>query len=235
MMRRALVALCVVATPATAGPCMVRQLVPQAMTPRDTVIEDGGGVMIDAGLGDDPGGVRLPDVTRQPGWRFRDGAKLVVPTIEALAPGLSVYRLPAAGASLVLENDKHVEIARVKRSPDRGAALLPAPMPTSIEWERRTSFRSSTDMVTVHLIAPAPAHAAVMIIYGPDKVARSWGLVTRGAKDVVAYESGGRCSMTVPGNTTSNAGDHITVAWVDASGRVSAPSRELEVTAAKTP
>jgi hypothetical protein len=214
---------------------MVQQLVPQSMTSQGTVIEDGGGVMVHAGLGEDPGGARLPDVTHQTAWRFRDGTKLVAPTIDTIAPGLSVYRLPATGANLVLENDKHVAITRVTRSADRGAALLPAPMPTSIDWERRTSFRSSTDLVTVHLIAPAPAHAAAMIVYGPDKVARSWGVVTRGGKDVIAYETGGRCSMAIPGNTSSNVGDHVTVAWVDASGRVSAASRDLEVTAAKTP
>lgn len=214
---------------------MVQQLVPQSMTPADTVIEDGGGVMVHAALGDAQGNERLPDVTHQTAWRFRDGTKLVAPTIETIAPGLSVYRLPPAGAKLVLETDKHAEITHVKRSADRGAALLPAPMPTSIEWERRTSFRSSTDLVTVHLIAPAPAHASAMIIYGPDKVARSWGVVTHGNKEVVAYASGGRCSMAIPGNAPSNLGDRVTVAWVDASGRVSAASRDLEVTAAKTP
>jgi len=234
-MRQLIVAVCLVAAPASAGPCAVRELSPQSMTAPDTVIEDGGGVMISAGLTDLPSTERLPDVTRQPGWRFRDGTKLVEPTIETIAPGLSVYRLPATGSNLVLENDKHVEISHVKRSADRGATLLPAPMPTSIEWERRTSFRSSTDLVTVHLIAPAPAHAAAMIIYGPDKTARSWGVVTRGGKDVVAYESGGRCSMTIPHTSASNVGLHVTVAWVDASGRVSAVSRDMEVTAAKTP
>ena len=234
-MRSLVIAACLVSVRADASPCNLRELTPRSMTPPDTVIEDGGGVMINAGTADLQTSERLPDVTRQPGWRFRDGTKLVEPMIVTIAPGLSVYRLPATGANVALETDKYFEIARVKRSSDRGAALLPAPMPTSIEWEHRSAFRSSTDVVTVHLIAPVPPHAAAMILYGPDKVARSWGIATAGGKDVVAYSSGGRCAMPIPGFTGSNTGDHVTVAWVDASGRVSAVSRDLEVTAAKTP
>jgi hypothetical protein len=225
-----LVAVIAPSTPAGAGACAVMDPSAMPVTLKDAVIEDGGGVIVGIGYtGEKSSGGS--EVVTQPGWRFRDGGKLVAPTIDKIAPGLAVYRLPASKTqTYVLENDKHIAIVAVRRSKDRDAAVLPAPMPTGAEHATFVSPRDRSESVTLHLIAPAPRGALALVVYGPDGAPRSFGPVADNAKDVVVYRSRGRCELAVPGEVATHAGERITVAWLDASGRLSATSRAIEIT-----
>jgi hypothetical protein len=215
--------------PANAGECAVMDPTATPVTLNDSVIEDGGGVVV--GIGFTGQKTHGGDIVTQPGWRFRDGGKLVAPTIDKIAPGLAVYRLPASmSQTYMLENDKHAAVVTVRRSKDRDAAVLAAPMPTGGEHMAVVTPRDRSDFVTVHLIAPAPRGAMALVIYGPDGTPRSFGPVPDNAKDVVVYRSRGRCALDVPGEVATHVGDHVSVAWLDLSGRLSARSRAIEIT-----
>jgi hypothetical protein len=232
-MRLAIALVVALATPAVAGPCAISGLVATPVTLIDTTIEDGGGIIVAAMPG--PYSQRKPgdDVLRPPSWRLRAGKALVSPTIDVVAPGLAVYRLPAGDGAVSLVDGTQT-IVTVRRSADRGASVLPAPMPTSVEVEHTTGFRGSqNERVLVHLIAPAPRGAVVMIAYGADGKVRSWGPLQQDAREVVVYTSAGRCQTPQPEIVASQVGDRITVAWLDLSGRLSARSGEVEVVAAK--
>jgi hypothetical protein len=214
---------------------------PHVVTPRGTVIEDGGGVLVgtdvDSKNHEWKPGPRV-DPTIQPKWRFRSEHHVLAPTIEQLAPGLSVYKLPVTGDSLVLETEDHIAVVVVSRSPDRDAARLPPPMPTQISFAMSEGFRFTQMRVTVTLVAPAPRHATAMIAYRVDderRTAISWGPVVAGAKQIPVFSSRNMCVPGAPGEDAARAGSHVVVAWVDESGRLSAPSRELVVVPGKMP
>jgi len=92
--------------------CAVQTANAHVLTAANTVIEDGGGVLVmSTGFPD-----RQRDVAAQPGWRFVAGGKRVKPTIDVLAPGLDVYRLPDSTASeLVLETETHERLVVIRR------------------------------------------------------------------------------------------------------------------------
>src|SRR5438552_3741287 len=101
MVRLSLLALAVLVTPASAGPCAVPMQYPTPMLAPGAIAPDGGVlVMLSAGFG---GSMHGNGGLVQPSWSYKVGTKLVAPpAIHELAPGLAVYDLPAAGDSLAL-------------------------------------------------------------------------------------------------------------------------------------
>jgi len=229
------VAAVLVAPPVDAGPCAVPTIGAVSATKPNAVVQDGGGVIVTLGRVDGPSDevVRAPvsDVSRDD-WRFVDGGKLVKPTIDKIAPGLAVYRLPdSKSTSYVLETAKHTKIVSVKRALDRGTTVLPAPV---VVGGGQVDFPpmqrgGGGSVVTVHLVAPAPKGAFVLIAYGPDGVARSSGTPEPGSKDVSIWHTRDRCETEAPGTLPSSIGEKITVAWLDESGRLSAKSAPIEI------
>lgn len=229
--------------PVGAVPCPLPTLSATALTKPDAVIEDGGGVIValQSNFGQNVTGEEIPNtdpaitspnlVVRST-WRFRDGAKLVAPSIDKIAPGLAVYRLPTSSASAyVLETGAHKSMVAVRRSPDRDASKLGPPIVsggnlTTTEGGRR--FSSAT-FVSIHLPSLPPRGASLMIAYGADNVARSFGRVVGNSKDVTVWISGGGCTFPIPGEIATAVGDTITVAWLDESGRLSARSVPIEI------
>jgi hypothetical protein len=207
---------------------------PQVVTPEGTVIEDGGGVIVQAtGIPD-----KDKDAANQPGWRFVAAGKRLAPVIAPLAPGLAVYVLPqSTDDNLVLESDKHEREISIRRSSTRDAARLPMPVVASIDSLEDSSMpRFATATTTVHFPTPAPKGAFAVVIYGVDhhgdRTAYSFGTVREGDRDVVVYHSG-HCTFLPTGTKMPAAGEPVAVAWIDKSGRVSAPSKEIDVVTAK--
>jgi hypothetical protein len=236
----AAIAAVAIASPAVAMPCPVSGLEAKVMTPADAVIEDGGGIIVRAvtGANYDP---KSHDVLHPASWRLVDGrARDAIGAraseraggliVEVVAPGLAVYRVPAgSGAVSLVDGDR--TLVTVQRSPDRDASLLPAPMPVWIGWSQdRHAFRGMRAVrIFARLIGPAPRGAVAMVAFGADGKARSWGDVSANATDVVVFASPGPCQFPAEGVVESRPGEQITVAWLDASGRLSARSAPVEI------
>ena len=54
------------------------------------------------------------------------------------------------------------------------------------------------------------------------------------AGEVASYRTPGRCQVQVPGFTETPPGSRVSLAWVDASGRVGAQSKPVVVTKGKS-
>jgi hypothetical protein len=234
MIRTAISIACLVAlgpTPARAK-CAFVEPAPHVLTPADTVIEDGGGVIVMA-----TGFARSDDdePEKQITWRFANAGKRLSPHLDQLAPGLVVYRLPASGLGYTLEDDKHTNLVTVKRSDTRNAPKLAPPVIRSADVSTTDHGRFTMTAVTVHLPTAAPTGAFAMVIYGVDangaRTARSWGLVRAGERDIMVFHQG-HCSFPPRGTVETHHGDSVAVAWIDRSGRVSDPSAAINVVVA---
>ena len=162
----------------------------------------------------------------EPVWSVRiDGRNDSASTkATTLAPGLVVYRaLPAAKRIAVLEG-KRIR-ARSSFTDSYGTALV-APQAARVLHEVDQELVGIK--VTVSMSAPAPVDAIAMIVYDARSRARTWAPVTAGATTVVVYNDI-LCRSVPSGTIEPSPGDKITVAWVDAAGRVSARSAPISV------
>jgi hypothetical protein len=215
-------ALLVAAPSIARADCDFSGLVPQVL-PTDAKVPADGGVLVAA---QPKGGSALGsgDVTVQRGWRFR-GIK-ASPTIDVLAPGLAVYRLPAGDGSIVLEDDKQAAVATVTPTKEKRARLA-APKVKAITFQHPVS-RRVMDQVVVELDGEPPAEAAALVIADAKGAPRSWGRVS--GRSVTAYASHS-CIALPNGTVMSKAGDQVVVYFVDNVGRKSDPTKPIAVTA----
>ena len=230
MLRYLVVATALLAPRVVDATCAVANPKPFVLTPPNTVIEDGGGVLVmSTGYPE-----RDRDVAAEPTWGFVAAGKRFKPTIDVLAPGLDLYRLPESSATeVVLESGTHARIVAVRRSGVRDATRLPAPVVQSIDTvEDFTDPRFESVVTTVHLPTPAPAGAAMLVIYRVDdrgvRKPIAFGAVRDGDREVIVYHSG-HCTVEPIGTELPAAGTRAVVAWIDRSGRASAPSKAIDV------
>ncbi len=191
----------------------------------DTAISQDGGILVAASR-EAQGPLDKGDVAVHLDWRFRGATGLVKPTIEMIAPGLAVYRLPATGP-IVLEDAKHSVVAKatgVAAAKERPAA----PRVTSIRYTNLLHRRSRT-MVTVTLDAAPPAGTVALVLADGKGVPRSWGFVTGAKVDVY---SSGDCVALPNGTLPSTSGDKVSVFFVDDAGRKSDASKVTTITPA---
>ncbi len=236
-MRALFVALVIASTPpAVAGPCAIRPLVPHAMTANGTELPPGGGVVValgDSAAWDAPA---QPDLTKT-GWSFVDGGKSIKPVIRILAPGLAVYE-PPAGTTTVKLSDGTRTLATHPRTAAK--PVLPAPEVTAVDVTRSLPVgprQSARDTVTAQLTGDRPVTAVAVILFAAGKPA-SWtsAFAYAGPKGPIElWHTAGRCETQIPGLVATRAGTKVTIAWVDASGRIGAISKELVVGTKQTP
>jgi hypothetical protein len=210
--------------------CAVASSKAFVLTPPNTVIEDGGGVLVMAtGYP-----VRDRDIAAEPTWAFVAAGKRIKPTIDVLAPGLDLYRLPESSATeVILESGTHARIVGVRRSVVRDASRLPAPVVQSIDTvEDFTDPRFGSVVTTAHFPTPAPAGAAMLVIYKVDdhgvRKPIAFGAVRDGDREVIVYHSA-HCTVQPAGTEQPIPGTRAVVAWIDRSGRTSAPSKAIDV------
>lgn len=197
-------------------------------TPANTTIPADGGIVVAAASGVDRD-MTKGDV-KQTGWRFRDGELLVEPTIDVIAPGLAVYRYPAAKGKLELEDDDHAVVATMAMTNDK-PALLAAPRVKKIVSTKSLGRRGST-IVEVVLDGAAPATAVAIVAVGANGRSLSFGTVAAGQK-LVIYEQQ-RCLLVSNGTIEPRAGERVTVFWVDAMGRKSPATKPIAITDTKS-
>jgi hypothetical protein len=176
---------------------------------------------------------RKPDEgeAAQPAWRLRDGTKVSKPAIVTLAPGLVVYRLPAGMVAAELHDGTIARATFSSMSAADAAKLAPlaAPAATRIATTTVSGTRGSSTTTIVSLTAPAPANALALVLYdAKTKRPLSYGLVVAGATEVNVHAQG-RCSALPNGTSIARPKTRAFVRWVDAHGRLSAPTKAIVV------
>jgi hypothetical protein len=219
-------AIVAVLAPASAhADCAMWGLAPKVVTPANAVVSSDGGIVVAAAA--EPRAELAPgDPAVQPGWRLRIGGSLVKPPIEQLAPGLAVYRVAAPNAfKLELENASHEIVATVRPARNAGDALA-APKPKRV-WFEALKHRRGGTRVGVELDGAAPAHAIALVLADGNGTPRSWAL-TDGGATLYPYITGD-CRALPNGTLPSNAGDQVTVFWIDDAGRKSPASKPITI------
>jgi hypothetical protein len=140
-----------------------------------------------------------------------------------------VYRLPAAAGDATLLDGTNViaKVTTIRTQP----AQLTAPKVKGVRHEKTIGRRASA-YTMVALDGAVPEGVVAMVLADAKGKARSFGLVSKDAKEVTVYAHP-RCGV-VPNNTVeSKVGDKVTLFWVDANGRRSPASRAVTVTGKK--
>ena len=223
MLKLAALAAFVVSAPSiAAGDCAFSGLAPQVLAAEASVPPDGG-ILVGA-LPKPDGSLDPGDAAVQRGWRFR-GVK-AKPTIDVLAPGLAVYRLPASDVSVVLENDKQAVVATTRGTKDKRAPLA-APKVKAISYQQHVS-RRMTEQVIVELDGEPPPNAVALVIADAKGTPRSWGRIN--GRAVTAYASHS-CIALPNGTVGSKTGDQVILYFVDGAGRKSDATKPIAITA----
>ncbi len=205
--------------------CAMVAIVAKPITPVNTAIAPGGGILV--GLTHDGRGGTVPNV-EQPTWRIKQGGKTTEPKIKLLAPGLAVYEITGDGSLLDAKGKTLVAVKGGKQLPALATPTLKAAVLITDDGENMRWGVSST--LEIETVADAPAGVIGVIIYQAGKPL-NW-LVKAGSR-VGTFRSGGHCANDLPGTSLPIFGGEITVAWFDGSGRVSAPSAALAIKVTK--
>ncbi len=197
----------------------VTGLAPSIASPSGFDLPPDGGIVVGAFGADVP----LPtgDPAVQSGWRIRTDAGPETPRMVTLAPGLVAYRSAARSGRIELENDQGESLAWVSAT-RRKQPMLAAPDPTAAE----VVFGGGTVRIGVELATKAPKEAIALVLADSKGTPRSWSLVQRGSTQQHAYAQN-RCQVVPNGSVLSQAGEQVTLFWVDNAGRVSRASKPI--------
>ncbi len=218
------------------------------LTTRNTFLPTDGGILV--GWTYDTNAVPTPsgDASDQPTWRMiankksvKDKAKIKLTRI-ALAPGLSMYRLPAAVGKLTLTNGKGKVLGTFSDDPTADPNTMPAPALASIQLSSTPNFRGSSQHVQANISAAPPAQAVAVIVYvvGKTKAAPVAVSFVRipdthdTLMNIEVFEDAGHCGILQPGSRSPLAQEKVALAWVDAFGRLSPRSAAVAAVAAVT-
>jgi hypothetical protein len=234
-MRLALLALTLlVPLDAVAGPCVSHEATSVTLSPRDVKLPADGGIIVASstiGLGGEGGSADAMN----PSWRFRGANDTEYkPQLVRLAPGLVSYRPPADAVGPLALAAGNISLRTLERSTAEEATLKP-PIVVRVRAKTTASKPSSpgTTMVYVDLKAKPSKDAFALVLFAVAKdgtlTPRSWGLVSDDAKSFNVYQSPGRCEPRIPGVEATGSGEKVQIAWVDAKGRLSPPSKTITV------
>lgn len=201
-----------IASTASAAPCPVIENIPKPLTKSGAAIADGGGIVV-ALVPQQGSADTAPKLAT---WKL-DGKPVV---IDHLAPGLDVVKITKA-ATLT-------DGAKLKLAVTKGAAapVLDAPKVDGIRRDAPANSRHPYVITHATFTSDAPATAVAVIVFDDKGAARSWGAQV--GKDAAVYARGG-CNQLVEGTTDSNVGDAVTLAYVDASGRIGKKSAPITI------
>ncbi len=165
-------------------------------------------------------------------WKLRVKGKSTAAIPAVLAPGLVVYRPPAAAASYEVLDAAQKRLGKAKVMM-KEAELLPAPAVKAI-ISGETRGRHTSVFVSVEL-SSAPPKAAIALVVGPAKgSAHAWGVALPESSSISVYSTQGGCVSTFPdGTVISQPGDRLVAFWVDAYGRRSRVSPMVVVEKAR--
>jgi hypothetical protein len=218
-----------VAAPAHAGPCKYhhdRGFLPEVLTPDKATLDPLGGVVVaaesvqlDRAVDGDP---TLQD------WRFSDGTHDVVGKRTVIAPGLISTAPVGLGDTLEFHNPDGSRVIELRYRTPADRAALPAPKVESVIYANTNLGIMLRELTTAKLAAPAPAGAIALVVYAGG-TARSWVAVSDPPRLDVSVYAVDDCVRQIPGTIATRGGDRITLAWVDATGHVSAHTPTIVV------
>ena len=183
---------------------------------------DGALVVADEGLAD---GDNAP-ILKPADWKLAAGGKTIDPVKEAVAPGLSLVRLPPkVGTAKVMQGKKVVgSLTLTQQVP----AKLVAPAVTGLVFTSRPG-RLAFESLEIKLATPVPAGTIAVVIADKTGTGRSFELVKAGAKTAYGFTRG-RCESHPEGTVLSMPGDEVVVFYVDKHGRKSPSTAPIKVT-----
>jgi hypothetical protein len=222
-------------TGSAAADCALIGLEAKVITKPNVEVWPDGGVVVMAApkMG---GKLEKGDAAINKSWRFKGSD--AEPTFVSIAPGLAVIRPPkdasgrAMGGELV---DGKTSLISVKLASKKLPALG-APVVKKITHQQQVNRRTSA-RVTVELDS-VPATAIALVLFDAKGTPRSFGTinvpdpiggVAPPPNTVWAYAHH-ECRALPNGTVPSNAGDVVTVMFVDETGRVSPPSKPFTIT-----
>lgn len=221
--------------------CAMPRLTHQVITHPGDAIPAGGGILVGWTTDSDWDKPRTTDDPAAKGtWRLRRGKAAVKTRLEALAPGLAVYRpekVRRGKQVYVLVGDAGATLGKFTFS--GGASAVPAVAPgvtavTTTTQPARIRGRHVTTTVTLDAAPPADAHALVVRVAGGAAIA--WGpVVDRAATTITVFDDDGRCEVHPPGMRAVRDGEAIEAVWVDRFGRTSAASAAVTASATQAP
>jgi len=218
----ALVVGAVITAPASvhAGACAPQEIPTRALTRPGAELAKGGGVV-----------VAMESAAKAPAMTF--GKTAAVKTV--IGAGLVMYSPPAGTGSIALQlNGK--DLVRVRRAGD--LKVVAAPKLGAVTYYSSTSRRGMYVSLAVEIAGALPPGIVAVAVFDDNGTLRSWGDVSevpppeRGVKtqQVNVYASGS-CVVQPDGFAPSAAGDKVQVAYIDASGRISAKTAAIVVAA----
>lgn len=227
-MRWLLVTAIVAATSTTAAsePCPVFGLEPVVRTPQGGTIASDGGFVV--GTRSRPGNdVGKGEIAVQADWKIRAGSVRSTPKIDVLAPGLAIYRLPAKATDVVLEDGKGKVVGKATVVPGAPTTLAAPRIKTILSG--RTGGRHPTTFVTAELDGAPPNEALALVLTDAAGVARSWGFVPPGGKEIPIFDNHQGCGTFPNGTVQSRPGDVVVAYWVDTRGHRSPTTPKIIV------
>ncbi|MBX3161496.1 MAG: hypothetical protein KF773_36380 [Deltaproteobacteria bacterium] len=220
----------VTAAPRPAGAdCAMFGLTPRVVNGKTAALVDGEGGLVVAAVSTHASEIPMGDVTVQKGWMFDVRGKRTAATVEQLAPGLSVYRLPSPPSDLPLRDEKGASLGTLRRGV-AGAPRLAAPKVQKIEHVSVHGRRSASH-VAVTLDGDPPADALVMVLADATGLPRSWSLVDHASatKQTQIPFATRDCVVLPNGTRETKANDKVLVYWIDAAGRRSNATKAVTV------
>ena len=217
------------AVPAHAGPCKYhhdRGFLPAVLTPDNATLDPQGGVLVAAestqlerAVDGDP---TLQD------WRFSDGTHDMIGKRTVIAPGLIATAPVGLGETLVFQNPDGSRAIQIRYRTAADRAVLQAPKVESVIYTNTNLGIMLRELTTAKLAAPAPAGAVALVVYA-GRTPRSWVPIEDLQRLDVSVYAVDDCVRQIPGTIATRAGDRITLAWVDATGHVSAHTPTIVV------
>jgi hypothetical protein len=149
---------------------------------------------------------------------------------RSLAPGVDVYRPLGAGLGLVPLTDHGVLIGTFRFQRELSTQMLPTPRLKRVRKliDQGVSHVSSYIVVEAELDTVAPPNVVGAVLYrirGTKVTALSFQRVwPDGTNRIYVYTDAGRCAVNPGGMQAPSIGDEVSIAWVDAVGRISGSS-----------
>jgi hypothetical protein len=190
------------------------------LTAPGATLSTGGGVVI------------YSDTGKLPAWRAHGGKPLDHAAVTAIAPGL--FRIAAPAGDLTLDGADGKPVITVHRAPTgHDLPALAAPHLVSVDSSEKNS-PVRVQRVIAELDGHAPVGAIALVIYAVGdhgNVALSWAdlRVAPPAENIYIMFAASHCEPAPEGAAAALGGEHVVVAWVDASGRESPPSAPVTV------
>jgi hypothetical protein len=212
------------ADPAIAGPCKFHHdlgFLPLLLTAEGARIDQHGGVVV-AAISTRLERATFVDPTQQD-WLFGNGAQHVKVVRTVIAPGLTVHAPALTSPELVFEDQSQHAMIKVHYQPTTDATVLAAPKVDAVTFSDRNLGVMLRAITIAKLGAAPPPGAVALVVFGGDKP-RSWARIEdRSRLDITVYADDD-CELRIPGTIATRTGDRVSLAWLDATGHLSARS-----------